>query len=344
MRNFKLALRTSLIFLLLVAAITEVIVYPYFHSETYHYQDAYVREQMAGELDVLICGASQAQRGISPAVLDEELGCNSYNIGSPLMTLKGRYHILKKEVERNPVKTVIIELCYDTMARDRAVVGPEGDYYMLGRFTTFGERTEYFLSSARFEEYAEFYCDTLQRGIQAWKDRGEKEIGTSENYETKGFAPLATEPIEMIAPEDYNKEEIQTNIVEENMVYLDKMFELCQENDIKVIMVATPLADAAVLGYDKLDEIHAMYQEISQKWGCEYYNFSLYKGKSQMFKDSDSFYDRNHLSAVGAETFSRLLAQVVADSLDGKTSYELFHDTFAEAQEEATFLHYAEAK
>lgn len=334
MRNFKLALRTSILFLLLVAAITEVIVYPYFHSETYHYQDGYVREEMAGSLDFIICGASQAQRGISPAVLDEALEVNSYNIGSPLMTLKGRYHMLEKEVERNPVKTVIIELCYDTMYRDRDVVGPEGDYYMLGRFTSSTERMEYFFSAARLDEYAEFYCDTLQRGLNAWNEFGKNEIGTSENYETKGFAPLETHPIEMIAPENYNKEEIYTDIAEENMVYLNKMFELCRSRNIKVIMVATPLADAAILSYDKLDEIHTMYKEISQQWDCEYYNFSLYKGKSEIFKDSDSFFDRNHLSAAGAEVFSHILSDVIADSLDGKESYELFYDDFAQAQEE----------
>lgn len=334
MRNFKLALRTSILFLLLVAAITEVIVYPYFHSETYHYQDGYVREEMAGSLDFIICGASQAQRGISPAVLDEALEVNSYNIGSPLMTLKGRYHMLEKEVERNPVKTVIIELCYDTMYRDRDVVGPEGDYYMLGRFTSFTERMEYFFSAARLDEYAEFYCDTLQRGLNAWNEFGKNEIGTSENYETKGFAPLETHPIEMIAPENYNKEEIYTDIAEENMVYLNKMFELCRSRNIKVIMVATPLADAAILSYDKLDEIHTMYKEISQQWDCEYYNFSLYKGKSEIFKESDSFFDRNHLSAAGAEVFSHILSDVIADSLDGKESYELFYDDFAQAQEE----------
>lgn len=334
MRNFKLALRTSILFLLLVAAITEVIVYPYFHSETYHYQDGYVREEMAGSLDFIICGASQAQRGISPAVLDEALEVNSYNIGSPLMTLKGRYHMLEKEVERNPVKTVVIELCYDTMYRDRDVVGPEGDYYMLGRFTSSTERMEYFFSAARLDEYAEFYCDTLQRGLNAWNEFGKNEIGTSENYETKGFAPLETHPIEMIAPENYNKEEIYTDIAEENMVYLNKMFELCRSRNIKVIMVATPLADAAILSYDKLDEIHTMYKEISQQWDCEYYNFSLYKGKSEIFKDSDSFFDRNHLSAAGAEVFSHILSDVIADSLDGKESYELFYDDFAQAQEE----------
>lgn len=334
MHNFNRALRSCLIFGLIVALISGVIAYPYFHSETYHYQDGYVRDRMAGSLDLIICGASQAQRGISPAVLDETLGCNSYNIGSPLMTLEGRYTILKKELERNPVDTVILELCYDTMCRDRDLVGPEGDYYMMGRFTDPLERVAYFFTSARLDEYADFYCDILQRGINSWKNWRYEQIGTSASYETKGFAPLATNAIEMPAEEGFHQEAIATDVVEENLEYLEKILELCQERQVKVIIVATPLADGAILSYDKLDTIHQFYTQISEKWGCEYYNFSLYKGKSELFKDEDSFFDRNHLSAAGAEAFTRVLSGVIADSLAGQDSYDLFYESYETAERE----------
>ena len=111
MNSFKLALKTSLIFLLIITVLSTVIVYPYFHRETYHYQDGYVRDNMAGEIDFIICGASQAQRGISTEILDKKLGVNSYNIASPLMTLMGRYTILKKVMSMIPMQapwTVIL--------------------------------------------------------------------------------------------------------------------------------------------------------------------------------------------------------------------------------------------
>lgn len=330
MHSFKKAVKSSMIFLILLIICTETIVYPYFHSETYHYQDGYVREELQGTLDFLICGASQAQRGISPMILDQKLGCNSYNIASPLMTLHSRYYMLEKELERNPVKTVIIELCYDTMGRDRAVVGPEGDYYMLGRFTSFTERLQYFISTARFDEYAEFYSDTLQRGITAWRALGENGIGTSEHYTNKGFAALEAQAIEPISKEMYQKEQISTEVVEENLDYLNKMFQLCREKNINVIVVATPLADAAILSYDKMDEIYSMYQEICQNWDYPYYDFSLYKGKSEFLNDADSYYDRNHLSDSGAERFTALLADIVKETLDGADMHELFYENYAQ--------------
>jgi hypothetical protein len=334
MHNFNKALRSSLIFLLIVVLISAVIAYPYFHSETYHYQDGYVRDSLAGSLDLIICGASQAQRGISPTVLDAALGSHSYNIASPLMTLKARYTILNKELSRNDVDLVILELCYDTMARDRDVVGPEGDLYMMGRFTSFSERLSYFFSCARLEEYADFYYDILDRGIASWKVWGSRPIGCSASYETRGFAPLTAVSIPMIQESQLHQESIGTNVAEENLEYLEKILALCRDREIPVIMVATPLSDAAILSYDKLDVIHDFYTDISRKWDCEYYNFSLYKGKSELFPDSGAYYDRNHLGAPGAEVFTELLAEIAENSLAGVDLSHLFYTSYAEAEQE----------
>ena len=340
MHNFNKALRTSLIFLVLVTIVSSVIAYPYFHSETYHYQDGYVRDDLAGSLDLIICGASQAQRGIAPAILDEHLGSSSYNIGSPLMTIKARYTILKKELSRNDVKLVILELCYDALTRDRDVVGPEGDLYMMGRFTSFGERLRYFLSSARLEEYADIHYDILYRGRMSKDVWGSYPIGSSDSYEMRGFEPLDPEPIEMIPEEKLHQEAILTDIVDENLTYLEKILALCRDQEIPVIMVATPLSDSAILSYDSLDVIHDFYTGISREWGCEYYNFSLYKGKSDLFPDSGAYYDRNHLGASGAEVFSGLLAQVIENSRTGVDSSQLFYRSYAEAEQEAILPRY----
>ncbi len=332
MNNFKLVLKSSFVFLLLVFIISSIITYPYFHSETYHYQDGYVRDEMAGDIDLIICGASQAQRGISPTILDKNLDVNSYNIGSPLMTFMGRYYILKKEIERNPVDTVVIELCYDTLARDRNDVSPEGEFYLLGRFTSARERWEYFFKSANFDEYAEFYHDTLKRGLKSWKTFEEKKIGTSDKYTSKGFEPLETYAIEMPAKENYHKENIITEFSDENLEYLNKIFQLCQENNIKVIVIATPLSNAAIMSYDELDYIHNAYKEICEDWDCEYYNFSLYKGKSELFNDKNAFFDRNHLSYNGATTFSNLLSEIIEKSLNGEDCDSLFFENYEELE------------
>ncbi len=334
MHSFKSLLRSGAVFLLGVVLISTLIIYPYTHTESYHYQDGWVRDSMAGQLTTLICGASQAQRGIDPLVLDRELGGCTYNLGSPLMTMQGRYTLLKAEVERNPVDTVILELCYDTMGRARDEVGPEGDYYLLGRFTGFAPRARYFFASARLDEYADFYYDTLCRGIFSWKRTGQNAIGSSAHYTAKGFTPLESNPITPPAADRYNQEAIVTRIDEENRLYLEKILDLCQQHNIRVYMVSTPLSDGAILAYDQLDTIHKFYSDISADWGVPYYNFSLYQGKSTLFPDGTAYFDRNHLSAPAADAFSALLAQTVADSRAGQSVADRFYPDFKTAQQQ----------
>ena len=110
MRNFRRALCSVLAVLVCFSLITAVIVFPYYAWGTYPYQDAKARKDMAGQFDLLVSSASQGLRAIDPRALDDALGCTSYDLGAPLQTMYGRYLFLKEELDRNPVKTVILEL------------------------------------------------------------------------------------------------------------------------------------------------------------------------------------------------------------------------------------------
>lgn len=330
MRSFKKVLKASVIFLALTVLLTAIIVYPYFHGETYHYQDAYVRESLAGQLDLLICGASQAQSGIDPRVLDEKLGCNSYNLASPLLTLKSRYELLKKELERNPVDTVIVEICCDSMYYDRKWVGPEGEYYMLGRLQKPSEIVKFLLLHMRLEECADFFSDTLARGVTAWRTRlrGGGAIGTSENYATKGFVPREPRAIQPPESSKYFTESLGVKQQEENLIYFEKILALCKEKNVDAVIVSTPLPNGTLLRYGNLDEIQAQYVEVSERWDCEYYNGSLYKGKTALLSDDTDYYDVSHLSATGAETFTELLASLLERRANGEQVSDLFYDSY----------------
>ena len=130
MNDIKKAVLGTLSFIICVCLMSFVIVEPYFTycllGNTVYYQDAPLRKKMAGSLDVLVVGASQAVRAFDPAVLDEELKVNSYNLAVPSMSMDSRYFILEKEIQRNDVSTVVIEIAYDTLKRDRKEEGPEG--------------------------------------------------------------------------------------------------------------------------------------------------------------------------------------------------------------------------
>ena len=60
------------------------------------------------------------------------------------MSMYGRYVLLKKEIERNQIKTVYFEISYNALTLDKKTLGFEGDIYELGRFDNIIERVNFF--------------------------------------------------------------------------------------------------------------------------------------------------------------------------------------------------------
>lgn len=334
MRSFKRTLWKAAVFLLSVFVISEIIVEPYFHSEVYHYQDAAVRDSMAGTLDLLISGSSHAYRGLMPEVLDEKLGCNSYNLSTSLMTMAGRYELLKKELGRNPVKTVILDLSYNTLTRNRITEGPEGDLYQLGRYSNYLERMGYFFRHFQLNEYARTYYDTMNRGIQSWKRllRGEGRRGSSEKYATKGWQGADSTPIPPLEEDQVHSRPLRTKNDHSDLDYLTKILTLCKEKGIQVILVTLPISERITRMYDGLDEIYGQYVELSRTWGLPFYDFNLYRGKTGLFSDETAFCDISHMSEEGSRDFTDLLADVLLRIQAGENISGLFYDSYAQAE------------
>lgn len=222
MNNFRKAMVMTLTFCLFVVGITACIVEPYFQSETFYYEDAKVRKDLSGQLNYLICGSSHAFRAFIPEILDEELGCNSYNLSCAMMTMQGRYAILKKEMDRNPINTVVLELSFNALTRNREREGPEGDIYMLARFDNFLERARYFISSIDIREYGKLYYDTLNRGFTCWNKILNGEKDNLVQYKTKGFVSKPSNDLS-VTKEEYRENHytgsLDTTVYEENIFY-----------------------------------------------------------------------------------------------------------------------------
>ncbi len=340
MHNFKRALGMTLAFLLCVVIATAVIVEPYFHSETYYYQDIKVRKQLSGQLDALICGSSHAFKAFVPQILDDELGWNSYNLAGSMMTMHGRYALLKKELERNPVSTVVIELSFNALTRNRDTEGPEGDLYLLGRLDTPLERAEFFFSAMRLNEYGRVYYDTLNRGITSWKKWIRDEQEPLIQYQTKGFIPVPANDFSL-TQEDYNAlhytASFDTEIYEENMEYLEKIFDLCEKKNARVIMVTTPIAEINTCQYDNLDVFREWYVEIAQEHDCVFYDFNLLKEKDSLFPSDTAFYDPLHLSESGSQTFTTTFSDILKRADAGEDVSSLFYLSYIEADAHCAF-------
>lgn len=332
MSNFKQALRTTVLFILVLTILSTCIMELFFSGENYYYQDAKEREALSGSLDYLICGASHAMRGFKPDVLDEEFGVNSYNMACSRMAMQGRYELLQLEMNRNPVKTLVVELSYDSLTRNRDTEGPEGDIYMYGKYDTFLPRAEYFFKSARPHEYGRLYYNYIDNGIDCLKKLIHG-TWTDENTKLyKGYAPFKRENENLYRnyKKIYNTQAFDEEIYDDNIMYLQKIIDMCKERDIRVIMTTMPLSRVSVCRYSNLDVFREWYVDIAEQNGIEFYDFNLLKNRNELLPDDSAFADKFHLSNTGAQTFSETFTEIIKKVDSGEDVSDLFYNSYVE--------------
>lgn len=333
MHNFKKIILHSLLVILFVVMLLALSMAPYFYGEKYYYQDYKVRESLSGNLDTLVVGSSHALRSVKPTVLNEELNVKSYNLSSPLMSMYGRYVLLEKEVQRNPIKTVFIELSYNAMILDRENLGLEGDLYLLGRLDNTVERLKFSKNAFTIKEYGKVFGDTIQRSKYALSRPSNAKIA---QYETYGYLPVPTKD-QTLKPETrakiLNSESLDTKIKKENLECFNNFINLCKENDIRIVLIVTPVTEMMILKYDNMDDMFSQYVDLALEYNCEYYDFNLDKKRNQLYSEETSFFDITHMSDDGAEIFSTRLSEIIKKVDEGEDVSNEFYKSYDELKQ-----------
>lgn len=340
MHSFRKAAVSTLALVLAVLLLLLIAAAPYFYADEQWWQDAADRRTYAGELTTLMCGSSQGYRAFVPELYDELRGGSSYNLGCSFMTMYGSYDMLKKELARNPADTVILEVCYDALTRNRDHEGPEGDIYQLGRCDGIGEAARYFFSALRPKEYAKVCYYLINRGLSGWKELLRTRFHTG-HPTTKVWGEFDAVDLRLTAEEaqelkdSYGSTPINTVIYPENSEYFEKCFEMSFEKGARVIIVLTPLPDTYLLSHSEFDVPLQWYRDYAEKYGCELYDFNLLRERKELYPEDTAYSDNWHLSASGADTFTRQLAEFL-DAADREEDIStLFYNNYLEATEAA---------
>lgn len=331
MQNFRKILVSALCFGLVFVILSSVFIVPFNRSEIYPYQDAKLRESVADKVDFVVLGASHAMMGFVPEILDENLGCYSYNLSGSLMTLDGKQYLLRKELQRNPVSTVVLEVSYDTLQRDENKEYAHGDELLMTRLDSFGERISYMMRNVQFDDWMNVYAAQMQNGfIYLQKILSGKNL-TAVNYGLKGFEPTESESIDAdyrvngkndltkCSPPDFRCSNIEK---------FTELIELCKQHNIRPIVVVTPVSDAFISSNLYLDEFSGLCKRICEENDCEFYDFNLIKNRSSLFSDQTSFSDETHLSEEGAIQLSTLFVQLMSDTGEQKDVSDYFYDSY----------------
>lgn len=343
MQTFKRILLSALGLLCCLAILSVIVIEPALKTEAAYYNDQRLRRELSGSIDFIALGASHGLAAFDPRILDEELGCCSYNLSGSMMTSYSKLYLLNKELARNPVKTVVLEIAFDSFARDEAKEYAIGDAVTVERLDSVPERIAFMLRYVGLEDWMNVYSRGLAQGITGWKRILTGRADSCVDAAAKGF--LAKDPADLsLTPEQaakrYAGREISSHRFQKTVDRLGEMIRVCREKDAKVIVCVTPLPDSTLWERSGWDDFRVWLKDYCEQTGCPCYDFNLLKARYELFSDTESFYDDGHMSAAGAAAFSRAFAQLLRRAEQGEDVSALFYASYDEMLRDSPYAPY----
>lgn len=224
--------------------------------------------------DVIFLGSSHTFSSFSPQELYNEFNITSYNLGTGLQSPLVSYYWLKEALRYQTPKVVVLEMLMFWSERGRPIIADEPKVRNaldpmrwssvkieavndMCRLDPSQSKLSYYLTNIRFHE--------------RWKDLNEDDFSESDlrkHNELKGFSPLLSN----CNVKDYQTltvkpEEGATDFTPSGQEYLDKITELCNDNNISLILAITPYK------YYTSGE-HNAVQQYADKHNLQFINFN----------------------------------------------------------------------
>lgn len=333
MRSFRTAVCKVVLFVLLFSLICTPVVCVYYKNGSMNNLSNAQLDAEKGKIDLLFCGASQSVQGFIPAVMDEELGCNSFNISSALLSMEGRYTMLRRVVKDNPVQTVVIDISYDCLKRNTDKDPVVGDL-LLEEHLPGADRFRYFCTHTKMDELFTAFYYVMHTGVftifYPASDSDPRPAYYGKGYwgGRKASDQRSSDALWKAGDEMRQTEEFFVTF-EKSIVYLDKIMQFCQEKGIRVVFVTTAYPMSTVCRWPR-DGLLKKNLDLARQYGCTLYDFNLLRQKDLWFDDGTSYCDEEHTSPEGAVTQTKLLSSWIASSAPGVGEDGQFYADYAE--------------
>lgn len=263
-------------------------------------------------VDVLAVGASDVGRGFSPAKIWKEYGITSFNLGTSNQTFSLAYYLISEAIKYQKPKVIVLDMDALFVEKD----APEGEYRKLfdnlklddvkiqainDEKIRAGDKLPYIFPLLRFHnrynelEEKDFKIKSLNK-----KYKELSYMGMAMSYEIKPY----------IDTKEYMKDKGEIEKVpDENVYYLEKIINLCKENNIQILWVEIPSATSwSYARYKKT-------AELAQKYNVEFIDYNLEKMMKNLGFDwlTDTADGGNHLNVKGAEKISNHIGKILSE-------------------------------
>lgn len=259
--------------------------------------------------EVIFIGDCEVYANISPMVLWEEEGITSYVRGNSQQLIWQSYGLLKETLKYETPKVVVFNV---NSMRYSKPVSEAYNRLMLDKMKWSKEKIEIINSSMLEEENIFTYIFPIFRYHSRiteltkedftyfFKDKKVTHNGFLINKEVKPYTSFPTE-----------RKLVNYDFSEENYHYLDMMRELCEEHNIKFVLMKAP--SLYPYWYDEYEDNILSY---AKKYNLDYYNFKDIAESIGIDYQTDTYDGGLHLNLNGATKLSKYVAHLLKDNYD----------------------------
>lgn len=302
----------KLILLAAIAVTTWRILTPYFRVDRNKSGDS-MRNLPENSIDVLALGSSHIQYAFNPAIFSAETGCYSLVFGSVCQPFAESYYLLQEVLKTQHPEVVIVDVF--TLLPQSQVCYADGTYYIAMDMMEGNNRIEAAngIPDTVNEDTKLGYTYDLYMNHGNWKDMDLSDMESIiRNGQPSDSLPwdlgyVAQEPeLFRYTPLEVLEPQYVAPLSDREKMWIDKMMDLCEEEDIHLIFVKTPYIE----NQDDANKLAGIWQYLDSKH-AEYIDFLQKAADLEWFLDMDG--DTWHNNTWGAEIITKELARVISE-------------------------------
>lgn len=290
------------------------------------------------EIDTLFVGSSLCKVSFNPAIFDERLGVQSYNMGTPSQAMSQTLRSVEEAFKDHDIKTVIFGMSYSSLKHDPVgeaeLTFEKARVVQKGGIASIWETLKYLYSEdVRGEEKSiNFLFPWLYNRSEISLDMIKENVSRKLKH-----GSVYADPLLENAPFYKGYQNATTAVVnfdnrwvensywhydpefdEDMMAELEELMQLCRKNDVELIIINTPRPSYDTIAcYEYYAENEKEFTALCEKYDVDHYDFNL--AKPQAFQAKPTYHsDHEHLNEEGATAFGNSLCDFLIRRANGE--------------------------
>ena len=255
----------------------------------------------------MIClGSSHQFCSIDVNLLYEEYGINGFMLATPGQSIPMSYYAAREAISRQHPRTIVLEGLYFSQSADKLSTG------MLHSFfdgMPLGLNKLQAVHELIPKEERGYYLFDIGYYNVRWKSLTKFDFACSINQNRGAYERQET--VNPIAEIPLTDREDKLPVDGEVTEYMDKLIELCRENDVELVVYVSPhekvyQEDTPEDQLSALRKYNWMEDYLAER-GVPFYN-TFYEMEEMGLSSAEHFMDSHHLNTTGQELFTRFMA------------------------------------